>query len=203
MPGIPEERGIDAGRGNVPPIRPGFVGDGHGICEPTSYLSGIWASFLHGCSQRIDENFDRIDLSRAGPDEFRGPNRDKIFRGDVDEFRRDDPNEFGRNGLDEFRRANTDNLNIPSTGELNRPVTNSSPGSISFPREQPNSSETGSGTPQDRRTVLIRTATKLWMDKADDDLHPIILLEEETLVAWMMRSMILPSSPVFLVYTHP
>ena len=41
------------------------------------------------------------------------------------------------------------------------------------------------------------------MEKAGDDLRPMIPLIEEALAVWMMKSIILQSPPGFLVCTHP
>ena len=57
--------------------------------------------------------------------------------------------------------------------------------------------------PQDRSSVLVRIASRPWFDKADDDLRPMIPLEEEALAAWVMGGIVRPSPPGFLVCTHP
>ncbi|CAI5717700.1 unnamed protein product [Peronospora effusa] len=59
------------------------------------------------------------------------------------------------------------------------------------------------GGSQDRRALLVRTASRPWIDKVDDDLRPMIPLEEEALAAWLMGGIVLPSPPGFLVCTHP
>ena len=41
------------------------------------------------------------------------------------------------------------------------------------------------------------------MEKVDDDLRPIIMLEEEDIATWVMVGIILPSPPGFLVFTPP
>ena len=41
-----------------------------------------------------------------------------------------------------------------------------------------------------------------WKEKPDDDLRPMIPLEEEALAAWMMGGIVLPSPPGFLACTH-
>ena len=54
------------------------------------------------------------------------------------------------------------------------------------PCNQSDSAAIGSSASPDHRAVLIRTATRTWVVKADDDLRPMIRLKEEALTAWMM-----------------
>uniref|UniRef100_M4C5M1 Uncharacterized protein n=1 Tax=Hyaloperonospora arabidopsidis (strain Emoy2) TaxID=559515 RepID=M4C5M1_HYAAE len=61
----------------------------------------------------------------------------------------------------------------------------------------------GSGLLQDCREVLICTATRTWVKKANDDLRPMIPLEKEALAAWMMGGIMLQSPPGFSVCTPP
>lgn len=39
---------------------------------------------------------------------------------------------------------------------------------------------------QDRRASLVHIAKRSWIDEVDDDLHPMIPLEEDALAAWIM-----------------
>ena len=71
--------------------------------------------------------------------------------------------------------------------------------STTAPRQQQRS---GGGV-EDRSAVLVRIASRPWIDKADDVLRLIFLLEEEAFAAWMMGGIVLPSPPGFLVCTHP
>uniref|UniRef100_M4BZW3 Uncharacterized protein n=1 Tax=Hyaloperonospora arabidopsidis (strain Emoy2) TaxID=559515 RepID=M4BZW3_HYAAE len=44
----------------------------------------------------------------------------------------------------------------------------------------------------DHGRVLVLTATKAWKEKPDDDLRPMIRLEEDALAAWIIRGIVLP-----------
>ena len=59
------------------------------------------------------------------------------------------------------------------------------------------------GTFLDHSEVLVRTTTRAWIEKVDDDLRPMIPLEEEALAAWMIGGIVLSTPPGFLVCTHP
>ena len=49
----------------------------------------------------------------------------------------------------------------------------------------------------------MRISLRPSIDKADDDLRPMISVEEESFAAWMISGIVLPSPPGFLVCTHP
>ena len=51
--------------------------------------------------------------------------------------------------------------------------------------------------------MLVRIASRPWSDKEDDNLSPMIPLEEEALAAWMLGGIVLPSPPEVLICTHP
>uniref|UniRef100_M4BUP7 Uncharacterized protein n=1 Tax=Hyaloperonospora arabidopsidis (strain Emoy2) TaxID=559515 RepID=M4BUP7_HYAAE len=55
----------------------------------------------------------------------------------------------------------------------------------------------------DHGRLLVRAATCTWKEKADDDLRPMIPIEDEALAAWLMGAIVLPSPPGFLACTHP
>ena len=57
------------------------------------------------------------------------------------------------------------------------------------PCDRSGSGAVGSGLLQDRRAVLICTAIRTWVEKAGDDLRPMIPLEEEAHAAWMMGAL--------------
>ncbi|CAI5746289.1 unnamed protein product [Peronospora destructor] len=71
------------------------------------------------------------------------------------------------------------------------------------PGDRNPSADAGVEAIPDRSVVLVRTATRAWNEKPDDDLRPMIPLEEEALAAWMMGGIVLQSPPGFLVCTHP
>ena len=42
-----------------------------------------------------------------------------------------------------------------------------------------------------RNRLLVRVVTLVWNERADNNLRPMILLEEESLAAWMMGGIVL------------
>ncbi|CAI5717458.1 unnamed protein product [Peronospora effusa] len=86
--------------------------------------------------------------------------------------------------------------------------TRGDPGELTILSDRINPVDRSATTPaevvgsQDRRTLLVRTASRPWIDKINDDLRPMIPLKEEALAAWLMRGIVLPSPPSFLVCTH-
>ena len=55
----------------------------------------------------------------------------------------------------------------------------------------------------DHGRLLVRAATCTWKEKEDDDLRPMIPIEDEAMTAWLMGAIVLPSPPGFLACTHP
>ena len=110
------------------------------------------------------------------------PTIHNIFRRpDSDEIRRPDSTDFHQTDLNDFHQATPDNCAslCPVVGVA------------------------GNDVPQDRRVVLIRTATRKWVKNTDDDLSATIPLEEKALVEWMMGDIVLSSPTGFLVCMCP
>ncbi|CAI5745587.1 unnamed protein product [Peronospora destructor] len=84
-------------------------------------------------------------------------------------------------------------------GERNGPGDLNDPGEHNDPGSRNASADAGADATHDRSVVLVRTAIGQWIAKADDDLRPMIPLEEEALAAWMMGGIVLTSPPGFLI----
>ena len=55
----------------------------------------------------------------------------------------------------------------------------------------------------DHGRLLVGAATCTWKGKADDDLRPVIPIEDEALAAWLMGVIVHLLPPGFLTCTHP
>ena len=114
------------------------------------------------------------DVRRPNFDDCRRPNFDVDRRPDSDKIRRPDSAKNLRPDSGEIRRPDHADFLQAAPVDVARPI--SADGVV------------GTDDPQDRRAVLLRASTRAWVAKPDDDLRPMILLEEEALAAWMMKA---------------
>ncbi|CAI5727579.1 unnamed protein product [Hyaloperonospora brassicae] len=82
-------------------------------------------------------------------------------------------------------------------------------GSSAHPRRPPSSdkdavrqAKEANGLTDEQHRLWIRDSSRQWTPKPDSDLRTLVAIEEESLAAWLMGSIVLPGPPGLLVCTH-
>ncbi|CAI5747084.1 unnamed protein product [Peronospora destructor] len=179
-PDPPVERGRPAGGGGAEPMCAEIAeevrtGQGKGGCRPTTANlpsgPGLSTDGTGGPEIALTAAADRVSFAAAVKDfDYRtGPA---------------EPNGFNE---------------CLDPGVPNGPGDRTGPNDPNGPGDRNASADAGVDANTDRSAILVCTAIRAWNEKPDDDLQPMIPLEEEALAAWMLGGIVLQSPPGFLV----